>query len=863
MTLPQDLKKFNDTGLILIPLTVKDGKKLPLIEYKGYKEKPQDLATLHGLYETYKDVNPLQWAVYCINGVVGLDFDTEADYKAFFGDIDTLTTRSPNGGYHAFIRSLTPCRAFDVLGIEVKVNVLCTISGVGYEIFRDAPIKEFDDAETFLSKKFPKIKIDKKVKDIQIKEVIGKYTEIKPTAKDHIFMAKCPIHEDSDHEHLYIYENTNSWYCFKCKKGGDAIAFIKAYKGISKNDEAFKFLCEILGIEVSEDEENKEYRSFYDFPDGKHAEEIYKDGIPVFITYDPKTEKIDYLDKIPLDEITIYPIPLDPKLRQSLTLADGVEDYGTLDNLIDEIRAFALEEFDPVSNRALLELILHVYLASWFVPRWMQNMAERFFPAITARGPSETGKKRLLTIGRWIAYRPLYALKTTKVPTLFRMVDPWQGTLILDEADLNDSNESSDFIEFYNSRADGVPIPRYSTDSKGVEFWYSFGLTLTATRKAYVDDGAESRTIVFPSESTSKPENYNLLPSKEWLEKGKQLQRKLLMFRLKHLNGEVPNNLIIPNIRGFRVRECLLSLQVLGKESKNIIDNLQQIAAVLEKRVISERASSREGMLLNIVYSALDDSAEIRPEGIHHIIVKTTISKSKDGEEKEYTTPLNASGIAKTLNDAFSASELVRIWRGLGQDTKQQLKIEQRKYRGVLLITDAKRLDREFKKYVPDAKDQLTECYEEKDNFRKYEKPKPDEKPLDCKPSSPVPLVPLVPPEQVFAPIAKNENIYKLPPNTPETTHTYLGGTSGTSGTTQIKSIELSLKDWEDRVNCKPFEKTDMHKFLSWFSLHVDSNIPSSQVWGVVEKLKKLNPETTEKVRINIAGVDISVEEGL
>ena len=41
--------------------------------------------------------------------------------------------------------------------------------------------------------------------------------------------------------------------------------------------------------------------------------------------------------------------------------------------------------------------------------------------------------------------------------------------------------------------------------------------------------------------------------------------------------------------------KSLLSLKVLGNEEPGIIRNPEKIAGVLEKRVIAERASSREG----------------------------------------------------------------------------------------------------------------------------------------------------------------------------------------------------------------------------------------------------------------------------
>lgn len=247
----ESLKYFHDLGLILVPLTTKDKKKQPLISYKGFKEKGQDLATLQGLYETYKDIKPLQWAVYCVNGIVGLDFDSPKDYEIFFGDIETLTTRSPSGGYHCFIKSLAPCKSFNHMGFEVKVNELCTVLGDGYNLVKDTQIKEFEDAGRFITKKFPKIKKNKELKDVLVSDVISKYTEKKDDFHGG-WAAFCPIHGDDNHSHLYIYESTNSWYCFRCKKGGDAAEFIKILKKVNFK-EAKKIIEEQLEIELEPD----------------------------------------------------------------------------------------------------------------------------------------------------------------------------------------------------------------------------------------------------------------------------------------------------------------------------------------------------------------------------------------------------------------------------------------------------------------------------------------------------------------------------------------------------------------------------------------------------------------------------------
>ncbi|HWQ96021.1 MAG TPA: CHC2 zinc finger domain-containing protein [Candidatus Methylomirabilis sp.] len=243
------IKKFHEMGLILIPMTVKDGEKIPLIEYKGYAEKGQDLVTLSGLFESYKDVKPLHWAVYCVNGIVGLDFDSPKDYEIFFSNLETLTTRSPSRGYHIVLKSLQKCRSFKILGTEIKVNELLTIVGEGYEPIKDVPVKELEDACAFIKKKFPKVVLNNDLKDIKISDIIQKFTK---KEKDFHggWTAFCPLHGDTKTDHFYVYESTNTFHCFKCKKSGDGINFIKELKSLSSKNEAVEYIKHLLKIET-------------------------------------------------------------------------------------------------------------------------------------------------------------------------------------------------------------------------------------------------------------------------------------------------------------------------------------------------------------------------------------------------------------------------------------------------------------------------------------------------------------------------------------------------------------------------------------------------------------------------------------
>ncbi|MDI6809817.1 MAG: CHC2 zinc finger domain-containing protein [Candidatus Eisenbacteria bacterium] len=50
----------------------------------------------------------------------------------------------------------------------------------------------------------------------------------------------CPLHDES-HPSFYIYQDTNSCWCYGCNQGGDAITFVRLLRGYSFK-EAVKYL---------------------------------------------------------------------------------------------------------------------------------------------------------------------------------------------------------------------------------------------------------------------------------------------------------------------------------------------------------------------------------------------------------------------------------------------------------------------------------------------------------------------------------------------------------------------------------------------------------------------------------------------
>src|SRR5437764_10888434 len=80
-------------------------------------------------------------------------------------------------------------------------------------------------------------------------------------------------------------------------------------------------------------------------------------------------------------------------------------------------------------------------------------------PYVRVRGGYGSGKTRfLLAVGALCRF-PIFASAASTVSPIFRILDSFRGTLILDEGDFRASDEKSEVVEFLNNRnARGLPV---------------------------------------------------------------------------------------------------------------------------------------------------------------------------------------------------------------------------------------------------------------------------------------------------------------------------------------------------------------------------------------------------------------------
>jgi hypothetical protein len=345
------------------------------------------------------------------------------------------------------------------------------------------------------------------------------------------------------------------------------------------------------------------------------AEEVWdREGVPQFyIKYfnEDKNELKDRLDLGEKDqhERPIIYVPVDnTALRKGLVVLPCEPKETTFKEVFDKIDSFAFRCYDALGQEPYVKLLNRVVAASWFLDRFVENPrfdiagAGKFAPIIPIRGPSESGKNRLAFVLRLLSYRPYFEMSTYRVPSLYRPLDLWNGTLVLDEADFANTNEKSELIHFLNCRATGTPISRQDAKNpRKTDVFANFGITILTQRRAFDDNATESRCLPYYSEKTDR--KLPTVETDDMLAEGLEIQNMLFYLRLKfYQDVAIDKTAWINEIADPRLVSSLLPLLALSKFEPNIKDTILTVVKDIAKLKVEQKSNSEDGTLLNTLW---------------------------------------------------------------------------------------------------------------------------------------------------------------------------------------------------------------------------------------------------------------------
>ena len=233
---------------------------------------------------------------------------------------------------------------------------------------------------------------------------------------------------------------------------------------------------------------------------------------------------------------------------------------------------------------------------------WVYEFAPSL-PYLRVLGDWGSGKTRYLEVVGSVCFRPTFASGALTAAPIFRILDMYRGTLVMDEADFKDSSAWMDMVKILNNGyRPGFPILRADKENGK---WYPrgfhvFGPKIIATRFRFEDEALESRCLTAHMNALTRSDIRRLLPA-SFQDEVNDLRCQLLTFRLHNLanlkGSDFPNDLLEPGLQP-RLQEILVPLKVIAGTDQYLADVLSGFIRRQQETIYSRRRETDEGRVL-------------------------------------------------------------------------------------------------------------------------------------------------------------------------------------------------------------------------------------------------------------------------
>ncbi len=324
-----------------------------------------------------------------------------------------------------------------------------------------------------------------------------------------------------------------------------------------------------------------------------------------------------------------------------ILLASGTLEYGTDEELLADVRAF-INRYCDLSD-GFEEIAAHYVVFTWIYDLFNE------VPYLRVRGDFGSGKSRFLLTAGSVCYKPIFASGASTVSPLFRILDAFRGTLVMDESDFSLSDERAEVIKILNNgNAHGFPVLRSEatpTKEYNPRAFHVFGPKIIASRGHFADRALESRCITEEmGRRAPRPEIPLNLPP-EFNEEALLLRNKLLLFRFR--NRGKPRRLVQPHDERIEPRISQIFAPLIATMSSPLAkERLYALARRYSNQLAAERSMSLEAQLLEIIHDLL------KTERV--ITVKDVAAKFEEMYGAEYRRPITPRWIGGLLRKRLS-----------------------------------------------------------------------------------------------------------------------------------------------------------------------------------------------------------------
>lgn len=271
-------------------------------------------------------------------------------------------------------------------------------------------------------------------------------------------------------------------------------------------------------------------------------------------------------------------------------------EYGDESGLVARIRDFVRRYVEVEED---FELITTYYiLFTWVYDAFHE------VPYVRVRGGYGSGKTRFLLTAGSLCRLPIFASAASTVSPIFRLLDGFRGTLILDEGDFRFSDEKAEIVKILNNgNARGFPILRTEVSAKK-EFdpraYQVFGPKLIATRGFFQDRALESRCLTEDMHGGAIRGEIPLNLDERFHEEARVIRNQLLLWRLrnfKNARAEVRAGGRDLEPRLLQIFGPLVSVVSSASAREKIIARIRKV----NDDLMEERSEATEAQILQVI----------------------------------------------------------------------------------------------------------------------------------------------------------------------------------------------------------------------------------------------------------------------
>ena len=325
------------------------------------------------------------------------------------------------------------------------------------------------------------------------------------------------------------------------------------------------------------------------------------------ISHQDGWKELESVDRHPGERLVPYRSENNLLAHGVVLLPSEPEEYGTEAELLANVKAFIHRYVDLTPT--FEEIAAYYVLFTWI------HDAFNELPYLRVRGDFGSGKSRfLLTIGS-LCYKPLFASGASTVSPIFRIIDAFRGTLVIDEGDFRASDEKAEITKILNNgNARGFPVLRAEQVGNRKEFdpraYSVFGPKLIATRSFFEDRALESRCITEDLGQRSLREDIPLNLPTRFEEEARTLRNKLLLFRFRNLGK--PRDLAAAVDRSIEPRLAQIFAPLMSVvEDEDARASLANLARRYQRELVADRGMDMEAQVLEVIRGLAQDGSQL------------------------------------------------------------------------------------------------------------------------------------------------------------------------------------------------------------------------------------------------------------